>query len=327
MAVIDYLVVDGPNSVSVREQEAGPLLAGCARVAVAFCGLCRSDTQEIADFVGSPGARFGHEVSGIISEPGPGSPFREGTRVVAMAGDGYATHVDVPCERLIPIPETVSLLDACLTEPTSCILSGLDRLDLVGVERVHIIGSGFMGLLALASLTARGHQVSVIEPRDAARGFAVQLGAAEVLHPSEAETLRDSAELVLECSGTQAGLDLAGSVAAIEAQLSIVGYHQSNGGSRSVDMKSWNYKCLRVINAHIRSENRILLLMRRALAMTAAGTFCPRRLVTQIVGLDDLPQWLSSGGEQETSSIKTVIRCSDAIDELNSDRPSADFAA
>ena len=235
-----------------------------------------------------------------------------------MTGNGYATEIDVAYQRLVPVPDGVSLLEACLAEPLSCILSGLDRLDLATVKSVHIIGSGFMGLLALACLTARGYRVTVIEPRDAARELALHLGACEVLYPDEAEVLKDSAELVLECTGIQAGLDLAGSIAAIEAQLSIVGYHQSDDGRRSVDMKSWNYKCLRVINAHIRSEDRIFLLLRQALAMMAARSVRPGALITHITPLNDLPAWLASGYEQSASSIKTVVRCSETVEEADS---------
>jgi len=305
----DYLLVTGSDEAHIEETPAPPLAEGQARVAVAFCGLCRSDTHAIRGFSSSEPARFGHEVAGTVIEAEPDAPVPVGTAVVAMAGDGYATEIDVGYDGLVPVPAGVSLAEASLAEPVSCILSGLDQVDLRNVERVHIVGSGFMGALAVALLARRGHDVTVIEPRKAARELAARMGASEILYPEEAAALKDTAELVLECTGAAGGLELAGELAAIDGQLSVVGYHQSEGGRRTVDMKAWNFKCLRVVNAHTRSEERIRLLLRRALNMMARGSVTPSELVTATVDLTDLPAWIAHGQEFAETTIKTLVRC------------------
>jgi threonine dehydrogenase-like Zn-dependent dehydrogenase len=304
-----FLLVAGPDDAHICETPARPLAEGQARVAVAFCGLCRSDTHAIRGFSSPAPARFGHEVAGTVIEAGPDAPFPVGAAVVAMVGDGYATEIDVGCDHLVPVPDGVSLADAALAEPISCILSGLDQVDLRNTERVHIVGSGFMGALAVALLARRGYEVTVIEPRAAARELAVRMGASEILYPHEATPLKDAAELVLECTGAAGGLELAGELAAIDGQLSIVGYHQSDGGRRTVDMKAWNYKCLRVVNAHTRSEQRIRVLLRRALRMMARGSLIPSEFVTASVDLADLPEWIAAGEEFGETTIKTLVSC------------------
>src|SRR5690348_11945675 len=153
----DYLLVTGSDEAHIEETPAPSLAEGEARVAVAFCGLCRSDTHAIRGFSSSQPARFGHEVAGTVIEAGPDAPVPVGTAVVAMTGDGYATEIDVGYDGLVPVPAGVSLAEASLAEPVSCILSGLDQVDLRNVERVHIVGSGFMGALAVALLAGRGH--------------------------------------------------------------------------------------------------------------------------------------------------------------------------
>jgi threonine dehydrogenase-like Zn-dependent dehydrogenase len=315
----DYLLVTGSDAARIEDMPAPPLAEGQARVAVAFCGLCRSDTHAIRGFSSQEPARFGHEVAGTLIDAGADSPFPLGAAVVAMAGDGYATEIDVGYEHLVPVPAGVSLAEAALAEPVSCILSGLDQVDLRNVERVHIVGSGFMGALAVALLARRGHDVTVIEPRAAARELAARMGASEILYPDEVATLKDTAQLVLECTGAAGGLELAGEIAAIDGQLSIVGYHQSEGGRRTVDMKAWNYKCLRVVNAHTRSEQRIRLLLRRALNMMACGSLTPSELVTATVDLAELPEWIAHGEEFAETTIKTLVRCDPA-------RPDAEAA-
>lgn len=304
-----FLLVTGPDDAHIEQAPAPALAERHARVAVSYCGLCRSDTHAIRGFSSSKPARFGHEIAGTIIDAGADAPFPVGAPVVAMNGDGYATEIDVAYEHLVPIPEEVSLAEAALAEPVSCILSGLDQVDLRNVERVHVVGSGFMGALAVALLARRGHEVTVIEPRQAARELAVRMGAGEVLYPEEAAVLKDAAELVLECTGAAGGLELAGEIASIDGQLSIVGYHQSDGGRRTVDMKAWNYKCLRVINAHTRSEERIRVLLRRALNMMARKSLTPSELVTATVQLADLPEWIERGEEFGETTIKTLVRC------------------
>lgn len=304
-----YIEVVGPSDARVRRTSSEPLEPGTVRVQVAYCGLCRSDIEAIASFGGSTGARFGHEVAGVVVEAPSESRAERGQRVVALVADGYASEVNPHASRLVPVPPNVSLEEACLAEPVACILAGVDRVDLSTTKDVWVIGSGFMGLLALEVLTARGYRVTVVEPREAAREQAYRHGASRAITPEEAQPLQEAANVVFECSGGQAGLDLASNLAAIEAQLAIVGYHQSAGGVRRVDMKAWNFKCLRVINAHIRSEERILMLIERALAMMSAGAIRPIQLVTDRIELLGLPEWLHAESARRGESIKAVVRC------------------
>jgi threonine dehydrogenase-like Zn-dependent dehydrogenase len=80
--------------------------------------------------------------------------------------------------------------------------------------------------------------------------------------------------VVVEASGTQPGLDLAGKLVRAHGVLSILGYHQ--GGPRQVDVGMWNWKAIDVVNAHVRRRADLLESMRIGLELEAEGADRPR---------------------------------------------------
>jgi len=129
--------------------------------------------------------------------------------------------------------------------------------------------------------------------------------------------MRRTQPVVIETTGAAAGLNLAGDLAGIDGTLGILGYHQSNGGARTVDMQGWNFRALRVVSLHHRSTGNILTWMDRAQRSAALGFICPSRLVDRRVSLDDLPDVLTD--KHEHDAIKTVL-CVDADQEPQANR-------
>lgn len=300
-----YLIESGPQTVRLVEAPSAELSEGHVRVAVAHVGVCHSDTARVAAARGPFPERIGHEVSGVVSESrASGVPV--GTRVVAYVTDGYADELVVPHERIVPLHPDCDLVDAALAEPLACVIGGVEMLDLAHVPRVVLVGAGFMGLLTLRILVARGHSVVVVEPREAARDRATAWGADLVLRPDEAQdALPDGAPVVIEATGAAAGLELAGDLTQIAGTLGIMGFHQSGGGVRSVPMEGWNYKALRILNLHHRDPVNVMLWIDRAQRLSAHGVVRPSELVDERVTLDDLPRVFS--GEAGHAGFKTVL--------------------
>jgi threonine dehydrogenase-like Zn-dependent dehydrogenase len=172
--------------------------------------------------------------------------------------------------------------------------------------RIMLVGAGFMGLLALRYLTALGHRVHVIEPRESARQMATQWGAEAVFSVEESKGLeRASESVVLEATGGAAGLELAGDLVAIDGALGVLGYHQAGGGRRNIDMQGWNFKAIGVFNMHNRSIASILRCMDRSQRSSALGFIKPSDLVTSYLSLDELPEVFS--GRASHDAIKTVF--------------------
>jgi threonine dehydrogenase-like Zn-dependent dehydrogenase len=167
-----------------------------------------------------------------------------------------------------------------------------------------------MGLLALRYLTAIGHRVFTIEPRATARELARFWGADTVVHPDEVpDRMRLAQPIVIEATGAAAGLRLASDLVAIDGSLGILGYHQSDGGERVVDMQGWNFRAMRVISLHNRSTQKILTWMDRAQRSAALGFVSPSQLVDARVNLDELVGVLTREPRHDT--VKTVL-CLDA---------------
>jgi threonine dehydrogenase-like Zn-dependent dehydrogenase len=299
-----HLLATAPGRVEVVEAERPDLPAEHVRVQVAYVGVCHSDTARVREGQGSFPARLGHEVSGTVVETTTDIPV--GTRVAAYVEDGYATELVVPAERIVPLHQECSMLDGALAEPLACVVGGIEMLELSHTAHVALVGAGFMGLMALRLLVARGLPVTVVEPRERSRALALSWGAERAVAPdAAAEALPSGAPVVVEATGSAAGLQLASDLTPIAGTLGVLGYHQSGGGRRTVDMEGWNFRALKVLSLHHRNPADVMMWMDRAQRLAAAGILSPSALVDLTVGLDGLPDVF--GGAVPVDSIKVAL--------------------
>lgn len=300
-----YAIESAPSTVDIIEAASEPLPDSAVRVSVAHVGVCHSDTARVAAARGPFPARFGHEVSGTVTESSADG-IAVGERVIAYVADGYATEVIVPADRIVVLHPDCDLVDAALAEPLACVIGGVGMLGLGRVPHVVLVGAGFMGLLTLRLLVAQGHRVIVIEPREEARERARAWGAEVAIAPEEArDRLPDGAEVVVEATGAAPGLELAGDLTAIAGTLGIMGFHQSGGGLRTVPMEGWNYRALRVLNLHHRDPEDVMRWIDRAQRLSAHGIVRPSELVDERISFDSLPAVLS--GQVRPGAFKTLL--------------------
>ena len=118
-------------------------------------------------------------------------------------GMADAAWVDPSCAR--PLPETLTLEDACLVEPLAVAVHGVDRAGVEGGMRVLVIGAGPIGLAAIAALTARGIAPDVAAHRPNRMEAAERLGGTLSVG-------RDY-DVVLEAAGTQDSMNGAATLA------------------------------------------------------------------------------------------------------------------
>jgi threonine dehydrogenase-like Zn-dependent dehydrogenase len=112
-------------------------------------------------------------------------------------------------------------------------------------------------------------------------------------------------DIVVEASGSQAGLSLAGELVRAHGVLSILGFHQ--GAPRSVDMEMWNWKALDVVNAHVRRRSNLVEATRAGLALMGAGRFSFEPLVTHRYNLSQLDEAFTALRDKPEGFIKAVI--------------------
>jgi 2-desacetyl-2-hydroxyethyl bacteriochlorophyllide A dehydrogenase len=216
-------------------------------VEVDHCGICGSDVHMLLDGWGEKGLVAGHEFTGDIvalgddvvgwelgevvvggSSPkcghcrrcleGKPSQCENRSGPIVDGHDGaFARYVLVREASLIRLPEGLTSRQAALAEPLAVALHGITRSGAVPGDRVMVIGAGPIGALSIAALVAQGiGPVIAVEPGERRKQLARQLGADEVLDPTDLETFpawepeqiaERATHVVLECSGKKAAIE------------------------------------------------------------------------------------------------------------------------
>jgi threonine dehydrogenase-like Zn-dependent dehydrogenase len=315
---VRYSQLIAPRTSRVAETATPELGPGDVLVRIAFCGVCASELHGWAEERPSYPVRLGHEPMGVVAAIGSGvTRFREGDRVTGLFMGAYADYCLAAEDILLPVPANVGD-EAALGEPLGCLVNAQRRTPVELADRVAVIGLGYMGLGMLQLLKLRGpSRIVAIDVREDARDAAKQFGADEAHHPSELPPeysltrfgdwqSERGFEVVVEGSGTQAGLTLAGEMVRPHGVLSILGYHQ--GGARQVDVGMWNWKAIDVVNAHVRRRTDLMESMRIGLELTAQGLIDLGALVTHRYGLDEVDRAYTDLMEKPQGFIKAVVR-------------------
>ena len=301
-------IVEGPG----REPGAGEVL-----IRVTACGVCASELHPWNDGVSTYPRRFGHEPVGVVEGVGPDvERFVVGDRVTGLFTGAFSESCVASEEVLLPVPDGLAD-ESAMGEPLACLVNAQRRTPVELADRVALIGLGYMGLGMLQLLKLRGPSAIVaIDVREEARERARDLGADEVYHPSEVpddylltqfgEWDSDRGlDVVVEASGTQPGLTLAGRMVRAHGLLSILGYHQ--GRPREVDVEMWNWKAIDVVNAHVRRRQDLMESMRIGLALSARGLLDIGALVTHRYGLDEVDLAYNALQAKPQGFLKAVV--------------------
>jgi threonine dehydrogenase-like Zn-dependent dehydrogenase len=222
------------------DPEPGP---GQALVKVAACGVCGSDLLLLGKRMVQPGTILGHEIGGVVEALGAevidapagvgdavavapalpcGSCARcaEGTPELCPTGiagtlglgarpGGLAGYVVAEPVQLAPLRAGLPAQAGALAQPLAIALHGVERGKVGAGERVVVVGGGSVGLLAALALRTTGVEGIVISQRPGARRSALERLGFEVVDPDAVVERAGDADVVLECSGTGAGLSQA----------------------------------------------------------------------------------------------------------------------
>lgn len=294
-----------PRTGRLVQQPTPPPGAGQVVVRVLANGVCASELPVWAN--GGHGQRvsLGHEPVGEIAAVGPGVDLEVGVRVTGRIQSSFADLVVADVADLVVVPDAVDTEHA-LGEPLGCVAEALRRTPVRVGDRVAVVGLGFMGLCMLQLVTwSPGAQLVAVDLRDDARRLAADLGADATGHPDElGEWGAAGFDVVVEATGAQGGLDVATSLVRPHGVLAILGYHQ---GQRHVDVETWNYKAIDVINAHVRDRTLLRDGIRRGLAMVAAGRVHMAPLLTHRFDLTELDTAFATAQERPDGFVKALV--------------------
>lgn len=303
-----YLPGGGVETLDAVVEDPG---AGEIQVRGAACGICAWDLHTFRHGADGPSpAPPGHEGVGYVDKVGAGvSAFKEGDRIV---GRGFATRYNMPAGAARPIPTSDLPDEQWIVEPASCVVTGLDHCHLRPADRVAVIGCGFMGLLMIQGLARSwAEQVVAIDIDPARLALASQFGATETFDPRAdgAEGRVDELKLrgfdtVVDCSGAQAGLDLATRLTPRGGRLNLFGW---NHGQAAFAGDAWHLGGFTVVNSS--PSSRLRDPFPAAIRLIDKGIFNLEKLVTHVVDLEEYGALMAKvAAGEESGYIKGVVR-------------------
>lgn len=221
------------QTLQYESHRSQPRLAeGEALIAVKLAGICATDLEIVKGYMGFTGVP-GHEFVGTVVE-GP-KPWR-GKRVageincvcgqcnmcqaglsahcrrrtvLGIAGrDGaFADMLVLPVRNLHELPAGISDEQAVFVEPLAAAFQVIKQCPIEKRMKVAVVGSGRLGLLVAQVLKLTGCQLEVIGRNPLTLGFCDRKGIQAT--PAAQIVPRADRDIVVECSGSPEGFDLA----------------------------------------------------------------------------------------------------------------------
>jgi threonine dehydrogenase-like Zn-dependent dehydrogenase len=136
-------------------------------------------------------------------------PQRSTLGIVNRDG-AFAEYLTLPVENLHLVPDEVSDDEAVFVEPLAANFQILQQVHLAPADRVVVLGDGKMGQLAARVLALIGCEITVLGKHPAKLRLAEQSGIHTCLLADGEEIIEGGrVDLVVECTGTAQGLELA----------------------------------------------------------------------------------------------------------------------
>jgi threonine dehydrogenase-like Zn-dependent dehydrogenase len=267
-------VVAGPVRVETTVASRPRPADGEVLIRVEGCGVCGSslpywEGRDWFSYPGEPGAP-GHEVWGRTED---------GRRVAALSYHGFAEWDVAASDAVVELPPALDGLPFP-GEALACAVNVVARAGARPGDRVAVVGMGFLGT-TVASLLE--------EPVEVRRDTAVS----------------GEFDVVIEAAGTQAALDTASRLVAAGGRLVVAGFHQD--GPRTVDMQSWNWRGIDVVNAHERDPQVYVRGLHEAVELAVSGRLDVERLVTHRLPLGRLDEAFDLARTRPPGFLKAVV--------------------
>lgn len=309
-------VLSAPRKIQIVETQIPEPNPHQLLVRLDGCGVCASNIppwegKPWFNYPMSPGA-LGHEGWGRVEEVGSAvRDFEQGDRVAILSNHAYATYDLCESSSAVKLPGTLDE-NPLPGEPLGCAMNIFHRAQIDKEDTVAIVGIGFLGALLTQLASATGAHVIALTRREFALGLAQQMGAAhiaplddDVTENVNCLTNNGLCDVVIECTGKQWPLDIAGEITRERGRLVIAGYHQD--GLRQVNLQLWNWRGIDVINAHERDPRIYIDGIQQAVRAVEAGLLNPAPLYTHCFPLEQLDHALNMTTQRPDGFMKALI--------------------
>jgi L-iditol 2-dehydrogenase len=347
LSAMKAAVLYGKEDVRVEDVAEHSLAPGEVRVRIEAALTCGTDLKVFkrgyhAKMIVPP-AVFGHELAGVIAEVRSpvsitqGHEWKIGDRVAvansAPCGEcfycragqenlcddllflngAYAESIVVPArvveKNMLRLKPATEFRDAALTEPLACVVQGLEDCRLRSGQSILVIGTGPIGLMAIALAKNSGCEVYAAGRGENRLAKARQLGASVVVDAgasSTPEAVMASAarnpDVVLEAVGKPETWEAAVQLVRKGGLVNFFG-GCPNGTTVTLDTGRLHYSSISTVASFHHRPSTI----RRALEWIESGVVRAADFVDGECTLDELPRLLRRMAEGNRA-VKTLVR-------------------
>jgi threonine dehydrogenase-like Zn-dependent dehydrogenase len=344
MATMKAAFFDGHSSMMLADIAAPEPGPDDVIIRVRATGICGSDLLMNVDKTEPDQIPFGHEVAGEIAEVGPGvdaslvdqrvavetighglacascwycrqGQFRQCLNKRPNEGGGFAQYMKRRAIGCYPLPDGMSWEDGALVEPLAVSVHGVRRGHMQGGETVAVLGTGNIGLTAIAAARALGAGKIFATARHAQQvEMARALGADEVVS-SEGTDLQEALEAATEGRGADLTIETVGghSGATLEQAIDVTrmqGRIVVLGGFRRPITMDWLPPLLKEQSVIFSSCYSIMNGQHDyelAIHMLASGRTHLKQIVTHKYALEQIGEGFATAYDKKTGSIKVQI--------------------
>ncbi len=317
---IDALYMESERKAGIREISISGPKPGQIQVEVAACGVCAWDTFLFKGLdVREPFPfRFGHEAVGVVKELGENvTAFSPSDRVFCIDGGpamAQVINIDAELVGLLPgRPEKAEDFIPYIGEPLVCVVAGLANLPVRPGDNVAVIGAGYMGLLNIQAyvhsligsldcfdISSDKLQLAKAYGADHCWLSNTQDGAAA----AKRIVGRGGVDIAVECSGSQAGLQLAIELTRAGGTVSNFAWHRA---VRTLDASAWHTRGIRIINTAPALDRHFSDHVIPTQRLMARGVFDQRRMITHVMNYRRIQEMLEISETKADGYIKGVM--------------------
>ncbi len=342
------IVVTGPGDVRMIETDrpvAGP---GDVLVKVAYSGICGTDlsiasgdTSLVKEGLIRYPVRIGHEWSGVVETAGENvKDFMPGDRVTGdpavscgvcghcRSGDyplcehlrsvgtincwdgSFAEYMLMPSRHLHKLPGDTGLDEAALIEPATVALAGVKKLNITSDSTVLVMGTGAIGLAAVAlAKNAGAKRVLLCGRKQPKLAIGKRMGADAVVNVTT-DSLQEfvfqntdgkGVNAVLETSGAVETISQCLQVTARAGTVALVGFYEAKLDGFDIDRVVTGEIQLRGIMGEFGLVEEVITILR-------TGALDLKPLITHRLAFEEAVEALRPAGGRNDTRIKMLVK-------------------
>lgn len=339
----------GEKDLRIEDREVKALQADEVQVRVAWAGICGSDLHEYQEgpvFIPNKendpltGQKapltMGHEFAGIVEAVGSEiTNYKKGDRIVinptltfgnkpedldpydgfsfiGLHGDGgFATYVNVPESAVYTLPETLTLQDGALVEPTAVAVQAIKEADMRFGDTVAVFGAGPIGLLTIIAAKAAGaSKIIALDLSETRLQKAKELGATHIINSGETDPIQAIKAIVSD--GVDVSFEVAG-VAPTFKQAIDATKPRGTMVIVSIFARSIEWNPMQLTNTGVKVTSSIAYTptsFQQTVDLMGTGQLKPQGIITDQIQLDDIVELGFEALTNDKSQAKILVELS-----------------